>query len=449
MGFILEKSDKNITSHAGLIGVGALLSGTFLREELDKLKVHTACNPFISNADVVFSYIGLLALGKKEFDSIEKFRGDHFFRHVLNLAKTPSSPTIRQRFDQLAKIPGLKNAIFQASANLLQRCKITPDSVQIGQDDYVRALIPLDIDSSTFDNSKTKKEGVSRTYAGYNGYNPIFAYLGRQGFVISQELRTGSTHCQSGTVDFLKKAIERSEIVTKKDLLLRMDAGNDSKDNIRLCHEYGTRIQYIIKRNLRRESKEKWVEIALKNGAEEQPMRKGKRIFLGSHFVHVTGVDQPVRIVYKVVERTILKNGQGTLFPEIDVETYWTSLSCSPEDVISLYRDHATSEQFHSEIKSDMDLERLPAGKFATNDLVLALGALTYNLLRIIGQMSLNRIKIPLRKKVQRRRIRSVIQDMIYLGAQFVRHGRQVKLKFGKFCPWFDIVGLVYKKLLI
>jgi hypothetical protein len=38
---------------------------------------------------------------------------------------------------------------------------------------------------------------------------------------------------------------------------------------------------------------------------------------------------------------------------------------------------------------------------------------------------------------------------MIYLGAQFVRHGRKVKLKFGKFCPWFDVVGLVYKRMLI
>lgn len=79
MRFILEKSNKNITTHAGLIGVGAYLSATFLQERLNSLKLNTACNPLISNADVVFSYIGLLAQGKSDFDAIEKFRRDVFF----------------------------------------------------------------------------------------------------------------------------------------------------------------------------------------------------------------------------------------------------------------------------------------------------------------------------------------------------------------------------------
>lgn len=40
-------------------------------------------------------------------------------------------------------------------------------------------------------------------------------------------------------------------------------------------------------------------------------------------------------------------------------------------------------------IKTDLDLERLPAGKFATIDLVLHAGMVAYNLLRIIGRLSL------------------------------------------------------------
>ena len=57
--------------------------------------------------------------------------------------------------------------------------------------------------------------------------------------------------------------------------------------------------------------------------------------------------------------------------------------------MIELYHQHGTSEQFHSEIKSDMDLERLPSGKFATNALVLSLGQVAYNILRLCGQTSL------------------------------------------------------------
>ncbi|WP_274522435.1 hypothetical protein [Ectothiorhodospira variabilis] len=33
----------------------------------------------------------------------------------------------------------------------------------------------------------------------------------------------------------------------------------------------------------------------------------------------------------------------------------------SDDDIIALYRGHATCEQFHSEFKTDMDLERLPS----------------------------------------------------------------------------------------
>jgi len=50
---------------------------------------------------------------------------------------------------------------------------------------------------------------------------------------------------------------------------------------------------------------------------------------------------------------------------------------------------HATHEQFHAELKTDLDLEHLPSGKFATNDLLLTLGALVYNILRMIGPETL------------------------------------------------------------
>ena len=43
------------------------------------------------------------------------------------------------------------------------------------------------------------------------------------------------------------------------------------------------------------------------------------------------------------------------------------------QQIIDLYADHGTHEQFHSEIETDMDLGRLPSGKIDTNYLVCAL----------------------------------------------------------------------------
>ena len=56
-----------------------------------------------------------------------------------------------------------------------------------------------------------------------------------------------------------------------------MDSGFDSLDNIKVC--IGKNSDYIIKRNLRKESKDSWLLIAQKHGSctEERP---GKEVYL-------------------------------------------------------------------------------------------------------------------------------------------------------------------------
>ena len=39
------------------------------------------------------------------------------------------------------------------------------------------------------DNSNSNKEGVSRTYKGFDGYAPMMAYIGTEGYAINFELR--------------------------------------------------------------------------------------------------------------------------------------------------------------------------------------------------------------------------------------------------------------------
>ena len=139
------------------------------------------------------------------------------------------------------------------------------------------------------------------------------------------------------------------------------------------------------------------------------------------------------------------KRGQQLLLkPDVEVEAWWTTLHLPHEKVIALYKDHATSEQFHSELKTDLDLERLPSGKFQTNELVLLLGMVAYNLLRMLGQESLREADAPIRKQVSRRRVRSVMQDLIYLACRLVRHARRWMLSFGRHCPWLTTWRRVY-----
>ena len=70
----------------------------------------------------------------------------------------------------------------------------------------------------------------------------------------------------------------------------------------------------------------------------------------------------------------------------------------STEQIQTFYQQRGTSEQFHSELKTDLDLERLPSGKFQTNQHILDLGMIAYNILRLLGQQMLATGQVPGRK---------------------------------------------------
>ena len=151
--------------------------------------------------------------------------------------------------------------------------------------------------------------------------------------------------------------------------------------------------------------------------------------------------------VVRVTERSIDKKGQYLTIPDIELEGWWTSLVMPEKDVIRLYEAHGTSEQFHSEIKSDLDMERLPSGKFATNALVLTCAGFAYNILRFIGQMGLCGHNSPVRHPAKRRRIRTVIQEIMTVAARLVRSARQLTLLFGRHCPAFEAFSQVHDAL--
>jgi hypothetical protein len=168
--------------------------------------------------------------------------------------------------------------------------------------------------------------------------------------------------------------------------------------------------------------------------------RDGKRVYIGSDWKTVSSKqfhqEFTLRAGYEITERTIDKYGQILMMPDIEVETWWTNLGFSDHDIISLYHAHGECEQYHSEVKTDMDLERLPSGKFDTNALILELGMIAYNILRMIGQGTIGG-RVPRQKReVKRRRLRTVIGNMVMLACHITTHARQLILGLGRSNVW-------------
>ena len=437
MKLIIEQGREKINSNGGLALVGAILKTLNLGKKVDRIKIDGVPNPIISNADVLKSYIGLLTMGRTSYEEIELYRTDRYFRDILQINQVPSSSILRQRLD--SSKGKFDSVIKEINLKLLLSCPITPLHTELGM------YVPLDMDVSPFDNSRTKKEDVSRTYKGYDGFAPNFAYIGAEGNMINSELRPGKQHCQSGTPEFLTETLDFVDFLKLENkILLRLDSGNDSQENIRRVHN---RCKYIIKRNLRRESVDDWLEIAKIYGRKTEP-REGKTVYIGEcyRFMEIrNGIAEPLRIVFEVTVRTIKANGEKLLLQEIAVDTYWTNLAEWPETVIELYHDHGTSEQYHSELKSDMGVERLPSSKFATNATILQTAMIAFNILRKIGQDLLSFAgDLPIKLTMKRRRLRKVMQDIIYMACKYVKTANRFKLKLGAYCPWFNPFKRLY-----
>ena len=439
MRFILEQSHSEVYASAGgLAVVGPIINRhSGLKKRLKSVPLRHG----IAHIDLVRTYLGLLCQGKNDFEAVEGIRDDLFFREALGIARVPSSARLRQRFDEQAMV--LTAAVDDCLVPLLSNLSAPITALPSGH-------VALHADVFCLDNGKTRKEGVSRTYHGYDGYAPIGSYLGEEGWCVGLELRPGEQHSQKDFAFFLDRVLPRAKALAgARPLLLTLDGAHDAAANREQCEREG--VDYLIKWNPRGEDPQAWCERAEHAGCFVAE-RADKRVATFDETIQWTfeGTTHQARRVVRLTERTADRRGQPLLFPALELEGWWTNLAAASVDadaLIRLYQRRGTSEQFHSEFKTDLDLERLPSGKFDTNALVLALAALAYNILRYIGQDTLVGPDAPIRKAVHRRRLRTVLQEMIYKAARLVRHGRRQVLRFGRGDPGYTALARCYVRV--
>jgi hypothetical protein len=447
--FIIKKLPYDLSSHAGLAFIGKYLKRVNINALIDPAyPVRSGA----ANSDILKSYLALLCLGKSDFDAIENFRGNDFFKRTLGLGVVPSSPTLRQRMDSHAAswfdlVPRLNQ--------LLLSSRINGRAIDFGA--LGCGYTPVDLDTFAMDNGGTKKELVGRTYAGVDGYCPFAVYLGSLGYCLELALRPGVQHSAAESEYNFERALPMAASLVATALLVRADSGFCSLKLMQSITAQAAavsrEIAFIIKWNPRKSPVE---AIAARRVSEASTTwvseRAGKRECLWQESLELVGVGSaanPARRVYRLCERTIDKHGNALLLPEYVLEGWTTTLpekyACA--EVIALYCDHATHEQFHSEFKSDMDLERLPSGKFDTNYLVCQLAAVAMNLLRLIGQNTLNDPDSPVRHIAKRRRIKTVMHELMFKAARMIRHAGRWVLGLGESDPGFAVFERHYAQL--
>jgi hypothetical protein len=87
---VKQTAKLNLTSYSGLALIGQCCRVAQVEEAID---------PRDEDLGPGKAMVGLLALGKSDFEAIEPFRHDRFFKEALGITKVPSSVWLRQRLD--------------------------------------------------------------------------------------------------------------------------------------------------------------------------------------------------------------------------------------------------------------------------------------------------------------------------------------------------------------
>ncbi len=148
---ILEQSsDAFYTSQSGLALVGACINRY---SELGRYVGRVAKgSDHIAEVDIVRSSLGLLCLGKSDYQAVTAMREDEYFKQALGICRIPSAERLRQRLDEADA--DLLPVIVRCSRTLLKRAKVKISG-------YKNGLIPLDVDVFPQDNRRFTDSGIS------------------------------------------------------------------------------------------------------------------------------------------------------------------------------------------------------------------------------------------------------------------------------------------------
>lgn len=443
----IKRNTGTTIGHIGLAFIAemARISG------LDRLvgRLSPVQMPQIKEHEIFRTLAGLISQGKTDFDHVREYSDNDFFATSLGLRRIPSSEILRQRFQSIALKSDIEAHLPQCSVELWNRAGMRPEYIEITDKDTKRTWVRLDIDVSIFDNGDTKKEGASPTYDKRFGFAPIFSHLGG-GWLVNAKLRPGSSHSScAGTDEFILESVGYARGMVREPILAIADSGFDSQERVCVLMDQPN-TDFIIKHNLRRESVEGWLALAEEHAEVVEQYTAGKErgeIYRGV-ITREIGAKENRREVRQVFEVTKVrsKNGVYLLEPDIRVCVLWTSLALPFSEVLRLYRERGTSEQYHGEFKTELDMERLPSGKFAVNSTFLRLGMLVYNMLRVVGDDLVTARMLGL-KNATRRRTKTVMRCVMDICGRITHHARRTILHVACSPPWYEVICGLFQRL--
>ena len=412
-GWKVEKSTERLTSFAGLPLLTELAHRSKLVKDLDAVPGLWERLGRYRTSDYVLSLALTLIAGGEGLEDTRLLREDAGLQGWLwkDLPAPNSLGDFLRRFGQMTL-----SRLGRVNARQVRRL--------LARGGHGR--LTLDIDSSLVE---ADKKEAKKTYEGFDGYNPVLAWLDEPNVFLSGVFRPGNSSPQSHLRSLLGQC--RKLLAQGTKLRLRSDSAGYRLDVMSYCLKHG--VEFSITADL---------DAAVREAIDEIPEGKwqlvvrGEETFLLAETIHVPGGSTsrlPLPALRLIVKRKL--SGQLELFK--DPIKHHAIIAHLPEtmnalEVLDHHNDRGRMEKAIGELKDGFGLDRLPCGQLMANAAYLQVCLIAYNLVQTFKSCALPQSWCKFEIKNLRFRL-------LCRAAKLVSHAGQTVLKLSQSYAHFEV----------
>jgi len=414
--YTLSTTNEFLTSRAGLICVGHLMTSIGFGELVDKHFPAPGSNRGFSPSVFVNTIILMLHEGGKCLDDIRYIKDDTTLRMLMGLKEVPESDSVGDWLRRLGQT-GVES-IVEVNKTLLKlalhRCK----------------KVTLDIDAVL---SASGNKSAQWTYKKCKGYMPMVGHLAEIRQIVAVDFREGNVAPATRNLEFIHQC-EAALPSGVNISALRIDAAGYQAAIIDECIERG--LKFAIRAKMSHSLQE---IISEQDDSCWEPLNdKGGKRLDGEFTTRIIHTMEKSQHAFNVVVQRQMIEEQKALSLEIeqdeDCELFHSRqyiyraiavaeiAQMSDSEWVHWYNGRAEdSENRIKELKADFAAERMPCQDFDANSLYFSLCALAFNL------FSLMRMYFP--DHLENARAKTIRYRLYGIAGKVVRHGRKVFLK--------------------
>lgn len=386
---------EQLTSHAGTVLLQDFAQRLGVERVLnEELQVKERARGY-KEGQAISGLVYNLVLGGEHLSDLEVLRGDRGTQELLEteaiLAPTTAGELLR-KFD-IGDVQDLQRVHLRLQQQVRPHQRAT--------------TCTIDLDSSIYEQSSTRKEGSTKAYNGEVGYHPLFAFWAEEGELLFSHLRRGSAPTVRNIRWFLRETLKRVPDMAVKHL--RADSGFYSKTVVEWCETKG--FTFTITADQTTPLLE-----AISSVPERcwRPLPEYELAEAAEVRYQPTGWSRPYRYV---VKREGAETKTGELYWKYHA-TVTNEEGRSAREVVVWHLQHAAMENAIKEHKSGFGLEKLPTQKFHANWAYLLIGQLAFNLVAWF-----KRLVLP--PHYQRATIKTIRHHLLNLAGKLVRTARR------------------------